>query len=276
MINLLEPFQFSYMNTAMIAATIVGILCAVLSVYLILKGWSLIGDALSHAVVPGVATAYCFQLPYLLSALIAAVCAALTMLLLKTRSHVYSDAIIAFVLSLFFALGLLIISINPTAISLDAIIYGQILTISSEDLWQLLCISCVSLCVIALKWQDFMLIFFDETQAFICGLNCRLLRLLFFILLTISVVISLQAVGALLVTALMITPAATAYLCSRRFGIVLIFSAIIGGLSGFLGSYLSYFLHSATAPLIVVIQTLFFVLVFLFTAQRDFVVRRTQ
>ena len=259
---LTEPFGYGYMTTAMVVAAMVGGLCAFLSAYLMLKGWSLIGDALSHAVVPGVAGAYMLGLPFALGAFISGGLAALAMLFLTERTGLKVDVIIGMIFTSFFGLGLFMISINPLAISLETIIMGNILAISPEDTTQLLWIGGVSLAVLLLRWKDLMVVFFDEHHARSIGLNPGLLKLLFFTLLSVGVVAALQTVGAFLVIAMVVTPGATAYLLSDRFGWLLTLSFVIGVVTGFLGAYISYFIDGATGGVIVCLQTLIFVLAF--------------
>lgn len=262
---LLEPFSFAYMRHAMIAATLVGGICALLSVFLMLKRWSLIGDALSHAVVPGVAGAYALGLPYSVGAFFTGFLAAGAILALNRLEKLKSDAVIGLVFSSFFAAGLFLISLKPTAINLSAVIYGNILAISNADLWQISLISCLTLALFALKWRDFQLLFFDESQAITAGLAVRRLKLLFFALLSAAIVASLQTVGAILVIALVITPGATAYLLSDRLSHVLILASISGTCSCFFGTYLSYFFNTPTGALIVALQSLIFALAFCFS-----------
>ena len=259
---LTEPFGYDYMTTAMLVAAMVGGLCAFLSAYLMLKGWSLIGDALSHAVVPGVAGAYMLGLPFALGAFISGGLAALAMLFLTERTGLKTDVIIGMIFTSFFGLGLFMISINPIAISLETIIMGNILAITPEDTRQLLWIGGVSLAVLLMRWKDLMVVFFDEHHARSIGLNPGLLKFMFFTLLSVAVVAAMQTVGAFLVIAMVVTPGATAYLLVDRFGLVLTLSFAIGVTTGFLGAYLSYFIDGATGGVIVCLQTLVFVLAF--------------
>jgi len=259
---LTEPFGYDYMTTAMLVAAMVGGLCAFLSAYLMLKGWSLIGDALSHAVVPGVAGAYMLGLPFALGAFISGGLAALAMLFLTERTGLKTDVIIGMIFTSFFGLGLFMISINPIAISLETIIMGNILAITPEDTRQLLWIGGVSLAVLLMRWKDLMVVFFDEHHARSIGLNPGLLKFMFFTLLSVAVVAAMQTVGAFLVIAMVVTPGATAYLLADRFGWVLTLSFAIGVTTGFLGAYLSYFIDGAMGGVIVCLQTLVFVLAF--------------
>ncbi|UJF24644.1 metal ABC transporter permease [Suttonella sp. R2A3] len=275
MIELLsEPFTYNYMVKAMAASALVGTVCALLSVFLMLKGWSLIGDALSHAVVPGVAGAYALGLPYTVGAFFTGFLAATAILALNQIARLKQDAVIGFVFSSFFAAGLLLISLNPTSINITAIIYGNILGMSDADLWQIIAISALTLLIIALKWRDFMLLFFDETQAVASGLAVNRWKVIFFAMLSAAIVASLQAVGAILVIALVITPGATAYLISDRFGRVLIIAMVIGFVTSLGGAYLSYFIDGVTGAIIVVLQTVIFLLVFAFSPKYGVLARQ--
>ncbi|WP_281250463.1 metal ABC transporter permease [Vibrio aerogenes] len=270
-----EPFAYQYMQHAILASAVVGGVCAFLSAFLMLKGWSLIGDALSHSVVPGVAGAYALGLPYSAGAFIAGFLASIGIALLRTLSHLKEDAIIGFIFTTFFASGLLLVSLNPTSVNIEGIIFGNILTISPSDLMQMVIIAVVSFIVLALIWKDLMLVFFDETQASSVGLSPTFLKVIFFTILSACTVASLQTVGAILVIAMVITPGATAYLLTDRFGCLLIISISIGIISCALGAYLSYFLDGATGGVIVVIQTLFFLAAFFFAPKYGMLATRT-
>ena len=260
---LLEPFSYGYMNTAMLVSTIVGALCSFLSAYLMLKGWSLIGDALAHSVVPGVAGAYLIGVPFALGAFISGALAASLMLFLNERSGLKSDVVIGVIFTAFFGIGLFVISLSPVSVSIDTIIMGNILAISYPDMIQLLIIGFVALCVLSLKWRDLMVVFFDENHARTVGLNPTLLKIVFFTLLSASIVAAMQTVGAFLVIAMVVTPGATAYLICDRFPRLILLSILIGSTTCFLGAYLSFFIDGATGGIIVVLQTTVFLAVFL-------------
>lgn len=261
---LLEPFSYDYMYKAIWLGCLIGAVCAFLSVFLILKGWALIGDALSHAVVPGVATAYALSLPYTLGAFFAGIFAIFAMLAVKSLTKLREEAIIGFIFSTFFALGLLIISLNPTAISIQSVIFGNLLGIADEDVLQVYWILGISSLILLFLWKSFLLVFFDEVHAQSIGISVRAYKLLFFSLLSACIVTALQSVGAILVIAMVITPGATAYLLTDRFGYALIIAVILGAFSSAFGAYLSYFADGATGGFIVSLQTLFFLLAFLF------------
>ncbi|NIY77866.1 metal ABC transporter permease [Celeribacter sp. HF31] len=262
--TLLEPFTYGYMTNAMWVSALVGGVCAFLSAYLMLKGWSLIGDALSHSVVPGVAGAYMLGLPFALGAFLSGGLAAAAMLFLSDRSGLKIDVVIGMIFTSFFGLGLFMVSLNPMAISVDTITMGNILAITPEDTLQLALIGCVSLAVLLAKWKDLMVVFFDENHARSIGLRPGLLKAVFFVLLSASVVAAMQTVGAFLVVAMVVTPGATAYLLCDRFPRLIVTSVLIGTLTSFAGAYISYFLDGATGGVIVCLQTLIFLAAFLF------------
>jgi manganese/iron transport system permease protein len=262
MSELMVPFAYDYMLKAMWVSALVGAVCAFLSAYLMLKGWSLMGDALAHSIVPGVAGAYMLQLPYAAGAFFAGVLASLGMALVKSRTRLREDAIIGLVFTSFFALGLLMVSINPTAVNVQSIVLGNILGISDDDALQVVLISAISMAVLVLKWKDLMVMFFDENHARTVGLNPGALKVLFFTLLSACTVAALQTVGACLVIAMVVTPGATAYLLTDRFERLLMISVAIGATTSFIGAYISYFLDGATGGVIVVLQTLLFLAAF--------------
>lgn len=260
--ELLVPFSYDYMIKAMWVSALVGGTCAFLSAYLMLKGWSLMGDALSHAIVPGVALAYILKLPYAIGAFFAGFLASLGMAFIRQHTRLREDATIGVVFTTFFAAGLLLVSLYPTAVDVQAIVLGNILAISDDDAMQVVIISAVSLSVLFLKWKDLMVVFFDESHARVAGLRPRALKIVFFTLLSASTVAALQTVGACLVIAMVVTPGATAYLLCDQFGRLLAVSVAIGVVTSFVGAYLSFFLDGATGGVIVTLQTLLFLAAF--------------
>ena len=271
---LLEPFGYGYMFNAMWVSAMVGAVCAFLSCYLMLKGWSLIGDALSHSVVPGVAGAYMLGLPFALGAFLAGGLAAGAMLFLSGRSGLKIDVIIGIIFTSFFGLGLFMVSLSPMSVSIQTIIMGNILAIAPSDIIQLAIIGVVCLTVLLLKWKDLMVTFFDENHARSIGLKPDLLKVIFFMLLSAAVVAAMMTVGAFLVIAMVVTPGATAYLLCDRFPRLIIVSVIIGTLTGFLGAYASYFLDGATGGVIVTLQTTIFLLAFVFAPKHGVLAAR--
>ena len=269
--ELLVPFSYSYMVNAIFISALVGGVCGFLSAYLMLKGWSLIGDALSHSIVPGVAGAYMLGLPFALGAFFSGGLAASTMLFLSQRSKLKEDAIIGLIFSSFFGLGLFMVSLSPTSVDIQTIVLGNILAITPADTLQLVLISGLSLMILTAKWKDLLVVFFDENHAHPIGLNPNRLKILFFTLLSACTVAALQTVGAFLVIAMVITPGATAYLLSDRFGLVILLATAIGAGTSLIGSYLSFFLDGATGGIIVVLQAIIFTLVFLFAPKHGFI-----
>ncbi|MCW6685170.1 iron/manganese ABC transporter permease subunit SitC [Salmonella enterica subsp. enterica serovar Potsdam] len=271
---LVEPFGYQYMLNAMWVSAMVGGLCAFLSCYLMLKGWSLIGDALSHSIVPGVAGAWMLGLPFSLGAFLSGGLAAGSMLFLNQRSRLKEDAIIGLIFSSFFGVGLFMVSLNPMSVNIQTIILGNVLAISPADIAQLAIIGAASLTILLLKWKDLMVVFFDETHARSIGLNPGRLKLLFFTLLSVSTVAALQTVGAFLVICLVVTPGATAWLLTDRFPRLLMIAVVIGSLTSFLGAWLSYWLDGATGGIIVVMQTLLFITAFIFAPKHGLLANR--
>ncbi|QXX21931.1 iron/manganese ABC transporter permease subunit SitC [Salmonella enterica] len=271
---LVEPFGYQYMLNAMWVSAMVGGLCAFLSCYLMLKGWSLIGDALSHSIVPGVTGAWMLGLPFSLGAFLSGGLAAGSMLFLNQRSRLKEDAIIGLIFSSFFGVGLFMVSLNPMSVNIQTIILGNVLAIAPADIAQLAIIGAVSLTILLLKWKDLMVVFFDETHARSIGLNPGRLKLLFFTLLSVSTVAALQTVGAFLVICLVVTPGATAWLLTDRFPRLLMIAVAIGSLTSFLGAWLSYWLDGATGGIIVVMQTLLFITAFIFAPKHGLLANR--
>ncbi|MEJ8048638.1 iron/manganese ABC transporter permease subunit SitC [Klebsiella pneumoniae] len=261
---LLEPFGYQYMLNAMWISAMVGGICAFLSCYLMLKGWSLIGDALSHSIVPGVAGAFMLGLPFSVGAFVSGGLAAGSMFLLNQRTRLKEDVIIGLIFSSFFALGLFIISLNPVSVNIQSIILGNILAVPPEDILQLTVIGIISVITLLLKWRDLLLTFFDENHARAVGLHPERHKILFFLLLTLSTVAALQTVGAFMVICLVVTPGATAWLLTDRFPRLVCIAVTIGSVTSFLGAWASYYLDGVTGGIIVVAQTLIFLLVFIF------------
>tara|TARA_R110002096_G_scaffold7302_1_gene32063 strand:+ start:8196 stop:9071 length:876 start_codon:yes stop_codon:yes gene_type:complete len=272
--QLLEPFGYGYMFNAMWVSAMVGAVCAFISCYLMLKGWSLIGDALSHSVVPGVAGAYMLGLPFALGAFLAGGMAAGAMLFLSGRSGLKIDVIIGIIFTSFFGLGLFMVSLSPMSVSIQTIIMGNILAITPQDIAQLTIIGAICLTVLLLKWKDLMVTFFDENHARSIGLKPDLLKAVFFMLLSAAVVAAMMTVGAFLVIAMVVTPGATAYLLCDRFPRLIVVSVTIGTLTGFFGAYASYFLDGATGGVIVTMQMILFLLAFVFAPKHGILAAR--
>ncbi len=272
--TLLLPFNYTYMTNAMWVSALVGGVCAFLSAYLMLKGWSLIGDALSHSIVPGVAGAYMLGLPFALGAFVAGGLAAAAMLFLNQRSGLKEDAIIGLIFTSFFGLGLFMVSISPSSVNIQTITMGNILAITAYDTLQLAIIGFVSLAVLLVKWKDLLVAFFDENHARSIGLNPDRLKVIFFMLLSASCVAALQTVGAFLVIAMVVTPGATAYLLTDRFQRLLLLSVAIGVTTNFIGAYISFFIDGATGGIIICLQTLLFLMAFFLAPKHGYLAAR--
>ncbi len=271
---LLEPLGYGYMVNAIWCSALVGVICAFLSAYLMLKGWSLIGDALSHSVVPGVAGAYMLGIPYSLGAFISGGLAAAAMLFISQRSALRNDAVIGLIFTGFFGLGLFMASLSPTSVNVQTIVFGNILAVTPFDSLQLVVIGVITLTALLVFWKDFMVIFFDETHAHSIGIKTTRLKILFFTLLSAATVAALQTVGAFLVIAMVVTPGATAYLLTDRFDRLLQASVALGFFTSSIGAYLSYFLDGATGAVIVLLQTLIFALAFVFAPRHGVLANR--
>lgn len=261
---LIEPFHYDYMIKAILVSSLIGALCAFLSCYVMLKGWSLIADSLSHSIVPGVVISYILGFSFSIGAFFSGILSALAMLFINKKTKLKEDTIMGFVFSSFFALALFLVSIFPSYINIQTIIFGNILAIDSNDTYQILIISIISFIILLFKWKDLILIFFDEIHAYSLGLRVFSLKLLFFSLLSIATIASLQTVGSFLIICMIITPGATSYLLSDNFYKIIIISVIIGVFTSFIGAYLSYFLNGATGGVIILSQIIIFLLVFLF------------
>ena len=270
----LEPFSYDFMINAMWVSALVGCVCAFLSAFLMLKGWSLIGDALSHSIVPGVAGAYMLGLPFSLGAFFSGGLAAAAMLFFNERTKLKEDTIIGLIFSSFFALGLFMKSLKPMAVSIDTIVLGNILAVSPTDIFQLAMIGVISLIILSIKWKDMMVTFFDENHARSIGINTKGLKILFFALLAASTVAAMQTVGAFLVISLVVTPGATAYLITDRFQRLIVLSVVIGILTSIVGVYLSYLIHAQTGGVIVLLQALLFASSFFFAPKHGFIAAR--
>jgi len=271
---LLQPFHYQFMLNAMWVSALVGALCAFLSCYLMLKGWSLIGDALSHAIVPGVAGAYMLGLPFAIGAFFSGGLAAAAMLFFNQRTRLREDVIIGLVFSSLFGLGLFMVSLSPASVDIQTIVMGNILAVTPGDTLQLAIIGFVSFGLLLIKWKDLLVVFFDENHARSIGLQPVALKILFFTLLAAATVAALQTVGAFLVICMVVTPGATAYLLTNRFPRLLVIAVLIGTLTGFTGVYVSYFMDGATGGLIIVLQTVLFLLAFVFAPRHGLVAAR--
>lgn len=256
--SLLVPFEYEYMVKAILVSGLIGGVCAFLSCFITLKGWSLMGDALSHAIVPGVAIASIIGLPFSIGAFVAGLLAAVGMGWVKHHSRLREDAVIGVVFTTWFALGVLLLSVFPSSINLRTIVFGNILGISDSDIVQVVAIAGLSLAVLLVKWRDLLVYCFDASHARSLGMNTTFLHFLLLALLSATAVAAMQTVGAVLVVAMLVTPGATAYLLTDRFGRMIGLATTMGLFCGVTGAYASYFLDGSTGGCIVVLQTALF------------------
>ena len=272
--NLLAPFQYCFMNEAMLIGALVGAVCAVLSCYLVLKGWSLMGDAISHAVLPGVVGAYMLGLPLSIGAFASGLFCAITTGWIKSNTRIKEDTVMGIVFTGLFALGLVMFTKVETDAHLNHILFGNILGIERGDMIQTLVASLLTLAVILFMRKDLLLFCFDPAHARAIGLNTKLLYYILLAVLATTIVASIQAVGIILVVAMLITPGCTARLLTDRFDHMLFIAASSSVLASCLGVYASYFMNGATGACIVLAQAAMFALAFVFGPKHGLIAAR--
>lgn len=261
--TLLLPFQFSFMTNAMIISILIAIPASLLSCYLVLKGWSLMGDAVSHAVLPGIVIAYIINIPLIIGAFVAGMFCALATGFLKDNSRIKQDTVMGVVFSGMFGFGVVLYTKIQTEVHLDHILFGNILGVTTSDIITSLIIGLVITVGILLKWRDLLLHSFDEVQAKVAGLSVKGIHYGLLITLSLTIVSALKAVGIILTIALLIAPGAIAFLLTKRFETMLIISMLVAVLSSLAGVYLSFYLDSAPAPTIVLAMTIIFIVTFI-------------
>ena len=271
---LLDPLAYDFMVRALAATVLAAVVCALLSCWLVLIGWSLMGDAVSHAVLPGVVLAYIFGAPFAIGALAFGGLAVTMIGVVRSTSRVKEDAAIGIVFTTLFALGLVLISVTPSQVDLNHIIFGNVLGVGTTDLLQIGVLAVAAFLVIVLKRRDLTLYAFDPTHAHAIGLSPRLLGALLLGLLAMTAVVALQVVGVVLVVAMLIIPGATAYLLTDRFGRMLVIAPLLSTGCSVLGIYLSYYLDAASGGLVVVTQGVLFTLVYLFSSKHGLLATR--
>ena len=271
---LAEPMQLDFMVRATLITLTASVVCATLSCWLVLIGWSLMGDAVSHSVLPGVVLAYVVGVPFAVGAVICGFLAVALIGVVRNTSRVKEDAAIGVVFTTFFALGLTLVSVTPSHVDLNHIIFGNLLGASRSDLIQVVVIGAAVLIVLLAKRRDFTLYAFDPTHAHAIGLNPRRLGAVLLGLLALTAVVALQAVGVVLVVALLITPGATAYLLTDRFARMLLIAPGLATLCAMVGLYASYYLDTASGPMVVLVNGIVFTLVYLFNPRRGVVTAR--
>tara|TARA_Y100001968_G_C19437504_1_gene760587 strand:+ start:2103 stop:2972 length:870 start_codon:yes stop_codon:yes gene_type:complete len=261
---LAEPLSHDFMRRALMVSALVGGVCGLLSCYMTLKGWALMGDAVSHSVMPGVVVAYALGLPFSIGAFVFGVGSVALIGFIKQKSRVKEDTVIGLVFTGFFALGLVLVSKIKSNIDLMHILFGSPLGISSSDVNQTLIISFIVIITLLLFRRDFMLYCFDPTHARSIGINTGLLHYMLLSALSLAAVAGLQTVGIILVVAMLITPGATAYLLTDRFDRMTLLAILSSVVSSVIGVYVSYWSDIETGGSIVLVQTLLFLIAFLF------------
>ncbi|CPR20411.1 metal ABC transporter permease [Brenneria goodwinii] len=255
---IIEPLSYPFMQRALIAAIVTGAVCAVLSCYLVLKGWSLMGDAISHAVLPGIVVAFLLGIPLVIGAFISGIFCAVATGYVKDHSRVKEDTVMGIIFSGMFALGLVLFARIDTDQHLNHILFGNVLGITAQELTQILSIAFVTLFVILLKRRDFMLYCFDPNHARVIGLPVKLLHYGLLCLLALTIVASLQAVGVILVIAMLIAPGIIAFMICKSFDRMLVVATLVSVVSCIAGTIISFHIDGATGPCIVIVQALFF------------------
>ena len=262
---LLSPFNFDFMINAFLIISIISFPTALLSCYLVLKGWSLMGDAISHAVLPGIVIAYIVKIPLIIGAFFAGLFCSIISGFIYKNSRIKQDTVLGIVFSGMFGLGIILITKIPTNVHLDHILFGNILGISSGDIILNGFISALVAIILIIKRKDLMLYSFDEVQANALGLRINLLNYLLLSMISLTVVSTLSSVGLILSIGLLITPGAIVFLITKEFEKMLFFSVLITCLSGFFGVYLSFFIDSAPAPTVIMVLTIIFLITLLFS-----------
>ncbi|UVJ38792.1 metal ABC transporter permease [Arthrobacter sp. CJ23] len=268
---LLEPLSYDFMVRALATTAIAAVVCAVLSCWLVLIGWSLMGDAVSHAVLPGVVLAYIVGAPFALGALVFALIAVTLIGVVRNTSRVKEDAAIGIVFTSLFALGLVLISVTPSQTDLNHIIFGNLLGVSIPDLIQVVVLGVVAFAILIFKRRDLTLYAFDPTHAHAIGLSPKRLGALLLGLLALTSVVALQTVGVVLVVAMLIIPGATAYLLTDRFSRMLVIAPVVSVVCSVSGIYLSYYLDTASGAMVVVTQGAVFAAVYLFSPRQGLI-----
>lgn len=268
-----DLFTYTFLQKALITSIMVGIICGVIGSFIVLRGMALMGDAISHAVLPGVAVSYMLGINYFYGAVVSGVLSAVGIGVIKQNSRVKSDSSIGLVFSAAFALGIILITLAKSATDLTQILFGNVLSVRSSDMWLTIIVGAIVLFAVFLFYKELLVSSFDETMAKAYGLKTGWIHYGIMILLTLVTVASLQTVGVILVVSMLITPASTAYLLTNRLSVMLVLSAFFGALSSIIGLYISFVYNLPSGPVIALATTALFILVFLFSPKQG-VIRR--
>jgi manganese/iron transport system permease protein len=271
-VTIFQPLTYEFMQRGLAASMVVGILCSVIGCYVVLRSMAFLGDALAHAILPGVAISYLVGGNLMIGALIAAIIVALSIGFFSRQGTIREDTAIGVLFSAALALGIALISTMRTyAVDLSHILFGNVLGVNMNELTQIIILAIIILGTVALLYRPFMIISFDPILATTLRLPAEGLRILLLILISLTIVASLQTVGIGLVAAMLVTPAAAAYLLTKRLPIMMLVSASIGIFSSFIGLFASYYMNIASGAAIVLVSTLIFILAFIFSPRRGLI-----
>lgn len=263
-----DVLVYAFLQKALITSVVVGIICGVIGSFIILRGMALMGDAIAHAILPGVAISYMLGVNYFYGAVVVGVLTALGIGVISDKSRIKSDAAIGIVFSAAFALGVILITKAKSAIDLTQILFGNVLYVSTVDMWLTVIIGIILLLIVTLFFKELLISSFDETIAKVYGLKTRFIHYGIMVLLTLVTVASLQTVGVILVVSLLITPASTAYLLTNRLSTMIVLSSIFGALSSVVGIYFSYVYNLPPGPVIALAATAIFLLALIFSPKQ--------
>ena len=263
-----DVLAYAFLQKALITSVVVGIICGVIGSFIILRGMALMGDAIAHAILPGVAISYMLGVNYFYGAVVVGVLTALGIGVISDKSRIKSDAAIGIVFSAAFALGVILITKAKSAIDLTQILFGNVLYVSTVDMWLTVIIGIILLLIVTLFFKELLISSFDETIAKVYGLKTRFIHYGIMVLLTLVTVASLQTVGVILVVSLLITPASTAYLLTNRLSTMIVLSAFFGALSSVIGIYFSYVYNLPSGPVIALAATAIFLIALIFSPKQ--------
>ncbi|MCF3944867.1 metal ABC transporter permease [Oceanobacillus alkalisoli] len=263
-----DIFVYEFLQKALITSVMVGIICGVIGSFIILRGMALMGDAISHAVLPGVAISYMLGINYFYGAVVTGVLTAVGIGFINQHSRIKSDASIGIMFSAAFALGIILITMARSATDLTQILFGNVLSVRTSDMWLTIIVGCIVIVVVVLFFKELLVSSFDETMAAVYGLKTRFIHYGIMVLLTLVTVASLQTVGVILVVSLLVTPASTAYLLTNRLSMMVVLSSFFGALSAVIGLYFSFIYNLPSGPVIALVATVLFILAFAFSPKQ--------
>lgn len=265
---------YAFLQKALLTSVIVGVICGVIGSFIVLRGMALMGDAISHAILPGVAISYILGINYFYGAVVVGVLTALGIGLISEKSRIKSDAAIGIVFSAAFAIGIILITSAQSAIDLTQILFGNVLFVRNIDMWLTVIVGIILLFIVIVFYKELLVSSFDETMAKAYGLKTRFIHYGIMVLLTLVTVASLQTVGVILVVSLLITPASTAYLLTNRLSTMIVLASLFGALSSIIGMYFSYVYNLPSGPVIALAATLIFLIALVFSPKQGLLVPR--